>query len=159
MFGLGNKKTIRIFATMDGEVCTIDKTPDEVFSQRMIGDGFVVFPTCGRVYAPVSGTVVQVANTFHAVTIQTPKKDVILTHIGLDTVKLGGEGFVSHVKAGDVVKHGDLMLEVDLNILNSKGINLASPCILLTEDTMQVNVIEGEAEGGSTLVCQVKKIM
>lgn len=156
---LKNKKndTVEILSVMSGEVKTIDNTPDEVFSQKMIGDGYVVFPSSGKVYAPVSGTISQIAHTFHAVTITTDDNQTILIHIGLDTVKLNGEGFTCHVKVSDRVEASDLIMEVDLDLLKEKELNSASPCIVLSDDPIAISVKTGSAEGGKTVALTLEK--
>lgn len=147
-----------LLSSMDGEVKSIDKTPDDVFSQKMVGDGFVVFPTSGNVFAPVSGTVIQIAHTYHAVTIQTDNDETVLIHVGLDTVALKGEGFDCKVKEGDKVNAGDLLMSVNLEFLKSKGCELASPCIYLTDDeSIKINVIEGNTTGGKTVAATLSK--
>lgn len=154
-----SNNSLELLAVMNGEIKTIDNTPDEVFSQKMLGDGYVVFPTSGDVYSPVKGTVVQIAHTFHAVTIQTDDDKTILTHIGLDTVALKGEGFDCKVSEGDKVNAGDLLMIVDLDFLKEKGCEIASPCLYLDDDvdTLDVNVISGDAIGGKTVVATVTK--
>lgn len=157
MFGSLKNKDIEILAAMDGEIKSVENAPDEVFSQKMMGDGIVIFPTSGKVYAPVTGKIIQVAHTFHAIIIETKSKDVILTHVGLDTVELNGEGFDCKVKTGDSVKAGDLLMEVDFELLKEKNCNLASPCILLTDDKVDVNILEKDAKGGKTKIATIKK--
>lgn len=156
---VSNNNSLELLAVMSGEIKTIDNTPDEVFSQKMLGDGYVVFPTSGNVCSPVKGTVIQIAHTFHAVTIQTDKDQTVLTHIGLDTVALKGEGFDCKVSEGDKVNAGDLLMVVDLDFLKEKGCEIASPCLYLDDDvdTLDVVVNSGNAIAGETVVATITK--
>ena len=101
MFSNSNKK---ILAVADGEVIQLSHVPDEVFSSGMLGEGFAVQPTAGTIYSPVNGTIGSVTETKHAYTVRSSDGLDILVHIGVDTVKLGGEGFISLVEEGDKVK-------------------------------------------------------
>ena len=106
MFSNANKK---ILAVADGEVLPLSRVPDEVFSSGMLGEGFAVEPTAGTIYSPVNGTIGSVTETKHAYTVRSADGLDILIHIGVDTVKLGGEGIISLVEEGDEVKEGDVI--------------------------------------------------
>ena len=119
-----------IMAPLSGEILPLDKVPDEVFSERVLGDGVAIIPSDGKIYSPVNGKISTVAETLHAYGFSSEDGLEILVHVGLDTVALKGEGFKSHVQAGDTVKAGDLVAEVDLQFVKSKGINTITPVIL-----------------------------
>ena len=123
MINMSSTETLRVFAPMTGETVALEQVPDAVFSEKVLGDGLGLIPTDGKVYSPVDGEVASVAETLHAYGFSSDDGLEVLVHVGLDTVALKGEGFTSHVKVGDRVRVGDLVAEVDLDLLKSKGIN------------------------------------
>lgn len=125
------KKDNRVLYTpITGKVIPLDEVPDAVFSGKMVGDGFAVIPTNGKVYAPVNGKIVQFFPTKHAIGIIDETGLEVLIHFGIDTVELKGEGFTTHKAVGDTIKVGDLLLEVDLNVLESHGKSAITPVVL-----------------------------
>lgn len=125
----GERAVTTVVAPMTGELRPITAVPDEVFSQRMLGDGFCVFPTEGQVVSPISGSVMHLFPTGHAVGLQTADGIEVLVHIGIDTVKLQGQGFKAHVKEGAAVAAGDVLVEVDLDVVGPQVPSLATPVI------------------------------
>lgn len=118
------KKNKAIYAFANGKTVAIEDVPDEVFATKMMGDGIAIIPLCGKIYAPVSGTIKMVMETSkHAVGIVNEDGIELLIHVGLDTVNLEGQGFNTHVQVGDRVKPGDLLISYDKDYLNNKGIN------------------------------------
>ena len=85
--GLFGKKDSKIVAQQTGKVVPITEVPDPVFSDKVLGDGIAIIPTSNTVVAPVSGTIAQVAHTFHAVGIEADDGTEVLVHLGIDTVK------------------------------------------------------------------------
>ena len=116
MFGLfkSKEKGNILHSPCNGKVVPITEVPDPTFAEKILGDGFAVIPAEGKVYAPADGEITMVFDTLHAVTMTTTQGVEVLIHIGLDTVNLKGEPFTAHVKAGDKVKQGDLLMDVDL---------------------------------------------
>ncbi|MED3929077.1 PTS glucose transporter subunit IIA, partial [Priestia megaterium] len=96
-------KETTILSPISGDILPISEVPDPVFSQKMMGDGFAIEPTEGKVVSPVEGEVVQLFHTKHAIGLKTEAGTEILIHIGLETVEMKGEGFEAHVKQGDKV--------------------------------------------------------
>ena len=154
MFGFKKKnKDLKIFATQDGTVVNLDNVPDEVFSQKMLGDGIAIMPKCNEVYSPVNGTIVQVTDTLHAYAIQSDDGLDVLVHIGINTVELKGEGFKAMVKEGDHVKTGDIIAVADLDFIKSKGYELYTPTVITNMDAVKdLSSNEGEAKAGKTAV-------
>ncbi|WP_407645004.1 PTS sugar transporter subunit IIA [Clostridium polyendosporum] len=114
---------------ISGDIINLDDVPDEVFSKRMMGDGFAIKPENGQVFSPVDGTVVGVFPTKHAIAIRSNFDVEILIHFGMDTVNLNGEGFTVYVKEGSSIKAGDKLLKVDLNEVKDKVPSLITPII------------------------------
>lgn len=138
MFNLFNRdKSISILAPMTGDIIEITQVEDEVFSEKMVGDGVAIEPREGIVVSPVQGRIVQIFPTKHALGIETEDGLEILIHIGLDTVELKGEGFKDYVKVGDEVKVGDKLLEVDLDFIRKSGRSTVSPIIITNMDIVK----------------------
>lgn len=100
-----------------GEAYPITETPDEAFAGKMMGDGYMVMPEEGIVYAPEDSTVTFVFPTHHAIGLTTADGIEYLLHIGVDTVKLEGKGFEMFVKDGDSVKKGDKLMAFDIQYI------------------------------------------
>ena len=105
----------------DGTVVDITEVSDPVFAGEMLGKGVGVQLNNGKVCSPVSGKVTVAFPTGHAYGIQTENGIEVLLHIGIDTVNLNGEGFKSKVKQGDTVRTGDVLVNVDLDLVKEKG--------------------------------------
>ena len=117
-------------APADGTLIPMDKIPDEAFASGTLGECVGIIPENGNIYAPCDGIVTGVAETGHAITFETADGRNILVHAGLDTVTLGGRGFTIIAKAGDAVKQGDLVLQMDLDIIQDAGL---SPMIIIAQ--------------------------
>ena len=124
--------TIIISSPVNGKAADLSETPDEAFAGRMMGDGAMVVPEEGIIFAPEDGEVCFIFNTKHAIGFQTESGVTMLLHIGIDTVKLDGKGFEPLVKEGDKVKKGDPMMKVDLDYVKANAPSLATP-VLCTE--------------------------
>ena len=114
-FFKGKEKGNVLYAPCKGKVVPLTEVPDPTFSEKLLGDGFAVIPIEGKVYAPADAEVTMVFDTLHAITLTSSQGAEILIHIGLDTVTLKGAPFTAHVAAGDKVKKGDLLMDVDLH--------------------------------------------
>ena len=108
-------------APANGEMIPIDKVEDDVFSQKMMGEGFAVVPENGEIASPVAGTIVSVFPTKHAIGIKTDDDIEVLLHMGIDTVDLGGEAFKIHVQEGEKVKAGKVVATADLAKIQKAG--------------------------------------
>jgi glucose PTS system EIICBA or EIICB component len=120
-----------------GELKPITEVPDQVFSGKMMGDGFAILPSEGKIVSPVNGKIVNVFPTKHALGIQSAGGREILIHVGIDTVNLKGEGFETLVKEGDSIEAGQPLLNVDLEFLKSKVPSIITPVVF-------TNLKEGE---------------
>lgn len=111
---------ITLCAASKGKYVAMDKIPDEVFSTGILGICCGIDPEEGKVYAPVSGKIIQLADTLHAIGIETGGMELLI-HVGIDTVEMNGKGFQSMVKLGQNVKKGDLLLTMDLEMIHDAG--------------------------------------
>ncbi|MBR3834670.1 MAG: PTS transporter subunit EIIC [Lachnospiraceae bacterium] len=144
-------KSLSIVSPVNGKAILLENVPDDVFSQKILGDGCAVIPSDGSFVCPVDGEVVSVADSLHAIGFVTEDDVELLVHIGIDTVKLEGQGFKVHVKEGDKVKKGDPVVEVDLELLKAKGLNTITPVIICGgADELHMTQIEGEVKAGKT---------
>ena len=123
-----------IYAPLSGQSVDITGVPDPVFAERMLGNGVAIQPIDGKVYAPVDGTVSMMFETGHAVSLVSNTGAEILIHVGLETVSLEGKPFTIHVKNGDKVKKGQLLLEADLEMIRAAGLNTITPVIICNSD-------------------------
>ncbi len=149
MMGLFSKKLkeLEIIAPVDGEIIALDKVEDEVFSQKMLGDGLAIKPSAGNFVAPVAGKLITVFPTGHAYGIKSNIGVEMLLHIGMDTVSLDGKGFDIKVKQDDNVKQGDLLCEVDLAVLKAEKVPSLDTPIVFTPETMSGRTITVVKEG------------
>ncbi len=123
---------IQFFAPFAGIGCPLDEVPDPAFAQKMVGDGMAVDPVDNVLHAPCDAVVQQIHPARHAVTLTVDGDVELLVHIGVDTVKLGGNGFRALVDAGQTVKAGTPLIELDLDAVAQKAKSLRT-VVLLTD--------------------------
>ena len=121
---------IKLFPPMLGVIVDLDKVPDQVFSERMVGDGVAIDPIDNIIYAPINGTIKTIHKAKHAITIESEYGFDVLIHIGLDTVNLAGNGFTLFLKEGDVVKTGYQIMAFDFDYLSQHAKTLISPILI-----------------------------
>ena len=131
-----------LVAPISGVVVPIEHVPDPVFSGKMLGDGIAIDPTEGLLKAPCAGTLTLIHRAKHAFTLTTTSGDVALLHVGVDTVKLTGEGFRPLVREGERVAPGQPLLEFDLDVVAQKAPS-AQVVVLVTEGRTQLSVLKG----------------
>ena len=146
--------TIAIDSPLAGWATSLADVPDPVFADRMLGDGIAIDPVEGRLVAPGDGVIVTVHPAGHAVTIQLDSGPVLLMHIGLDTVGLGGEGFTRHVDDGQRVAAGDLLVTFDMDRLARTARSLVTPVIVTNGDAFRLvsRAGEGPVAAGEALL-------
>ena len=147
------RKTAIIYSPVNGIAADLSTAPDEGFAGKMMGDGAVVTPIEGTVYAPADGEVEFIFETKHAIGFQTDSGIPMLLHMGIDTVKLEGKGFEILVTEGQKVKMGEPMMKLDLEFLSANAPSLVSP-ILDTEpeDNQRIRLLaNGEIKAGEPL--------
>lgn len=127
----------KIYAPIVGEAVALDTIQDEVFSSGAMGKGVAIIPAEGKVYAPCDGTISTFFPTGHAIGIETGHGADILIHVGMDTVKLDGKGFLPKVKEGDKVTRGQLLLEFDMEYMKSQGYSVITPVVITNTDDLK----------------------
>ena len=130
---------ITVASPLEGEVIPLSEVNDDVFAQELMGKGAAIIPTEGKVFAPFNCKVESLFKTNHAIGLKDKNGVELLTHIGIDTVKLGGKFFKSHIKQGDEVKAGDLLIEFDKDAIKDAGYDITTSVIVTnTNDYMDV---------------------
>jgi len=157
----GKKETINpnhIYAPLEGEAVSITEVPDPTFAEGMLGNGIAIKPTSGKVCSPVNGTVDMMFDTGHAVSLVSESGIEILIHVGLETVSLEGKPFKVHVKNGDKVKKGDVLMEADLEAIQAAGLPTITPVLVCnTDDYTTFNVTTGKAVTNADVVIELGK--
>ncbi|MFB4164650.1 PTS glucose transporter subunit IIA [Alteribacillus sp. JSM 102045] len=136
-------KDVVIASPANGKFVDLTDVPDPTFSEKMMGDGFAVEPSEGKIVSPVDGKVVQVFPTKHAVGIKSNEGLDVLLHIGLETVSMNGEGFEGRVSEGDKVKAGDVLVEFSLDEVKEKAKSTITP-VVFTEGDQVDNISRKE---------------
>ena len=130
------KKELDLYAPITGKLMDISDVKDEVFSQKILGDGIAIEPKEGILYAPFDCEVVQLFHTLHAIGLKS--KDIeILVHIGLDTLELNGDGFKGFVNEGEHVKKGQKLIEFDIDYIKSQGKEATTPIVITNMDKVK----------------------
>jgi phosphocarrier protein FPr/phosphocarrier protein len=132
--------TISIASPLSGWLTSLDAVPDPVFAERMLGDGVAIDPIEGLVRAPFAGRIVTLHPAGHAVTLESDAGAVVLIHVGLETVGLGGEGFDAMVSEGDRVRAGDPLIAFDLDIVGGKAKSLITPIVVTNGDAFALDM-------------------
>ena len=147
MFGFLKKKGNEVIgAPVKGRAVESKEVNDPTFGEEMLGAGMAILPTEGKVYAPVDGKVNMCIDSNHAVGILSEKGTEILIHIGLDTVSLKGQHFTPHMKEGDTVKKGDLLIEFDMEAIKAAGFEVITPVIVTNSaDFKEVKRFTGQS--------------
>lgn len=133
---------IEITAPVPGKVVPLESVPDETFSTGVLGNGFAVEPSEGKVYAPFDGECENLADTLHALGLLSDSGVSVLIHVGLETVGLEGKPFTPHVKTGDRIKKGQLLLEFDMAAIKAAGCPTITPVLVTNEDEVGDVAIE-----------------
>ncbi len=153
MSSTSKTKSLSVFSPLNGKAVPLADVPDPVFSDKVLGDGCAVIPDDGKLYSPVNGEVSSIAETKHAYGFTSEDGLEVLVHFGLETVGLKGEGFTPHVSVGDKVKVGDLIAEINIDLIKEKGLNTITP-VLVSDgaDDLEMTVNEGAVKAGAPLL-------
>ncbi|HGF0265852.1 TPA: glucose-specific PTS transporter subunit IIBC [Staphylococcus aureus] len=133
-----------VHTPLTGEVTPLSEVPDQVFSEKMMGDGIAIKPSQGEVRAPFNGKIQMIFPTKHAIGLVSDSGLELLIHIGLDTVKLNGEGFTLHVEEGQEVKQGDLLINFDLDYIRNHAKSDITPIIVTQGNITNLDFKQGE---------------
>jgi beta-glucoside PTS system EIICBA component len=125
-----SNKNITIESPLKGQIVPLSEVSDKVFASEAMGKGIAILPAVGRVAAPVNGTVTTLFKTKHAIGLTSDDGVDILIHVGIDTVQLDGKHFTAHIKQGDRVDAGQLLVEFDIEKIKEAGYELVTPVII-----------------------------
>lgn len=145
--------TPRIASPAKGRIVPLEQVPDRTFADRILGEGLAIEPEEGLITSPFDGTVTQIFKTGHAIGLNGPDGIELLIHVGIDTVKMGGQGFKALVKNGDHVRLGDPLIEFDLEMIRAKAPSVVTPIVITNSDSFHVRSrAEGPIERGQSLL-------
>ena len=142
MFNFLKKKvdSLILYRPVEGRIIDITEVEDNMFSDKLMGDGVAMEPESDVILSPCDGRILLVPKTLHAVAIEAPNGAEVLVHIGIDTVELKGQGFTSHVNAGDMVKRGDKLISFDREYIVKEGKPLTTPIVITNADEKGIKV-------------------
>jgi len=151
-----NTNILKFVAPAKGKTLPLADVPDPVFAQKMVGDGLAIMLEDDVVVAPADGELTLVFNTKHAFAMTLDNGIELLVHIGLETVKLKGEGFEQLAQAGTKVKVGTPIIKVDREFIKSKGISLITPVLITNPDnTKSITPVENiDTVAGETIILE-----
>ncbi len=148
------KASVVLGAHLSGTVVPVEKVEDEVFSQKILGDGVAIEPSDGKLFAPCDGRVEKIFDSKHAINIVSDTGCEILLHIGIDTVKLGGKYFTVRAKEGQTIKKGELLISFDTKSIRDNGYKLVTPMIICNSDEYEnIEILhDGKIDAGTDLI-------
>jgi phosphocarrier protein FPr/phosphocarrier protein len=150
---------VTLHAPLRGWCAPLDETPDEVFAQRLLGDGVAIDPTGDTLHAPCDGEVISVAASKHAVAVRAENGAEILMHVGIDTVALAGKGFDALVQQGARVKRGEPLLKFDLDVLAQGAKSLVTPILITNGERFAVaNVNAGRGVEVGDVIFELRAV-
>lgn len=147
-----NHDILDVAAPVQGELIDLSNVADQVFSQKMMGEGFAVVPSSENIVAPVSGQAVTVFPTGHAIGIRTENGVDVLVHIGLDTVNLQGKGFDVLIKEGDHVSIGQPIVNFDQRVLEENGMDATTMVVFTEGFKRKIKVTPKQVKVGDVLI-------
>lgn len=148
-----------VYAPVDGQCIMLEDVDDEVFSKKILGDGVAVVPESDIIKSPINGKITHVFDTKHAYGITGSNGIELLIHVGIDTVRLGGEGFEAFVSEGDRVERGTPLAKVDLSLLKQRGFKYVIPVIVTNPEKFSVtDALQGDIEGDKSIIMKVKSV-
>lgn len=148
-----------LLSPVTGEVVALEDVPDAAFATKAVGDGVAILPTGKLVVAPCDGQLVKIFNTNHAFALVNDAGVELIVHIGIETVKLAGQGFTRLAEQGSFVKAGQPVLELDLEFLGANAKSVISPVVLTNADDFApvANVASGSVIAGQTPLYTIRK--
>jgi len=143
-----------LYSSLTGKLQPLTEVNDPVFAKELMGKGVAVIPTEGVVFAPCDGEIISVFRTLHAITIKADNGAEIIIHVGLETVALNGQYYEAHVKDGERIKKGELLLTFDLNKIKAEGYDVITPVIVTNwaDYEMIETLTSDEVNAGDALI-------
>lgn len=155
---VSDNRTYFLVSPLCGELIPLSSVNDEVFSQKILGDGVAIIPDNGLLYAPANAKIYDVFDTKHAISLQCDNGAELLIHVGLDTVNLEGRPFHPKVNAGDHVKAGQLIMEFDIDDIKSQGYDTVTPIIISNHDDFILDMTEPQKiANGAKIITLTRK--
>lgn len=153
------KKEYKIIAPISGEVLDLTKAPDPVFSQKLAGDGVLLNPSDNLIVAPSDGVLSMIFKTNHAFGMKLENGIEILVHIGIDTVKLNGQGFERIAAEGSTLKAGEPVMRIDCKFIAESGFSLVTPVLITNPDetSSMKFLIDCKVTAGRDTIIRYKK--
>ena len=147
-----------LFSPVQGEMIPLSQVSDETFAAEILGATAAIIPEDGKITAPCDGEISSIYDTGHAVCLTTKAGGELLIHIGIDTVKMEGKGFVKKVSDGDQVQAGDVLIEADLDEIRKAGYETVTMMILTNaDDFAAVTKADPAQVGHESVVMTIKK--
>ena len=148
--------TLVLVAPLSGVLVPLEDVPDPVFAGRMVGDGISIDPVSSSLLAPCDGEVLSVHRASHAVNLRVAAGVELIIHVGLDTVALGGEGFMPHVRAGDRVRKGDRLIEFAADYVALNAASLLTQLVVAESSSVaSMSRRSGFVEAGCDVVLEI----
>lgn len=146
-----------IMAPLSGKIIDLKDVPDLIFSERLLGDGLAIVPESNIVLSPIKGKVRHVFPTGHALVLTDGDLEILI-HVGLETVRLSGEGFEVLVQEGDIVEIGSKLLKFDLDYIREHAKSIITPVIFMKLKGRTLTIRGLEMEAGRTMMCNVNAL-
>lgn len=128
---------VELVAPLSGIMVPLEQVPDPVFAKKMVGDGFSIDPISSQLVAPLDGEVIDLQRSGHAITIRSAEGLEVLIHIGLDTVRMQGNGFTPQVSVGRMVSTGDVLIEFDLDLVAREAKSLLTQVVVTNSERLR----------------------
>ena len=151
------EKWIDIFSPVNGEIISLEKLEGDNSAFNDMGKGIGIIPSDGKIAAPFDGEIASIYKRNHCIIVRNEDDIELIIHIGLDTNKLNGEGFVRHVELMDKVKKGDLLIEADIDKIKEKGFSIVTPVIVSHSNRIEeIEMSDGFLKRGEDVIMKVK---
>lgn len=146
LFSRKKPQEVIFLAPLTGTVVPISEVPDPVFAQKVVGDGVAILPSEGLLLSPIDAKVTHLLPTHHAIALTSESGLEVLLHVGIDTVKLKGQGFTPFVSIGDQVKAGDKLIQFDAAVLQEAGCPVITPIVITNSDRVAQQSVVAKAQ-------------